>query len=94
MSGTVVVRLTDAQRGALRSIAAITVECGEGSPALAAALAALDNATPALTAAQQDAITDAAALADAEWEGDGRGGNRRRRTLDDATAKIHRAMRP
>lgn len=66
--GPVLVRLTDKQRGALRSLAAVTVECGEGGPALAAALAALDACVPALTREQWvglvGATTDAASLAD------------------------------
>lgn len=66
--GPVLVRLTDAQRGALRTLASMTYENGDGSPALGAAVAALDACVPALTRAQWEALvgatTDAASLAD------------------------------
>lgn len=59
MSGPVLVRLTDKQRGALRALASVTVENGDGSPALAAAVAALDACLPAFTPGEYEALLGA-----------------------------------
>lgn len=93
MSGDVVVRLTPAQRGALRSIAAITVETGEGGVALARAVDQLDEAVPVLTVAQLDTLTAAEALQDCEWDSDDLQ-PAKRRALTEGMARVRRAMRP
>lgn len=94
---SVLVRLTEAQRGALRSLASVTVDAGEGGRALEGALAALDAAVPTFTDAEFSGVVGAAADAESLHDDDVEPGDpgyaewrRRRAATDRALDRIRR----
>lgn len=87
------VRLTKTELGALRSLASITYDTGEGTPALKTAVEALDAAQPDFTRAELNGMAAAGALLEAYVEDDPQIHGPQYRNLERIVAKVYRLTR-
>ena len=84
----IIVTLSDAQRGVIRSLVDVTVDADEGGSTLRKALATLDNASNALTKAEKNALYSALALVETHAEDDPGLWGQTYRSLQSAIRKV------